>query len=101
VVQVLKAVDHNIKVEPVEVAGQGDKFMRMQGVAAAWNAGRVLVPAGPDERFPWRKEFLEELEDITGVGDEIDDQGDALTHLWNGKQPQGYKSPGHAGNRRI
>lgn len=53
---------------------RGDKFVRAQDVAAAWNDGRVLVP----ENAPWLAVFLDELREFTGVGDLHDDQVDAL-----------------------
>jgi len=53
---------------------RGDKFVRAQDVAAAWNDGRVLVP----EDAPWLAVFLDELREFTGVGDLHDDQVDAL-----------------------
>ena len=51
----------------------GDKFTRAMGYAAAWNAGRVLVP----ESAPWVAEFLSEHAGFTGVGDRHDDIIDA------------------------
>jgi predicted phage terminase large subunit-like protein len=78
VVQTLKAVDPHIRV--TESPTRGDKFQRAQGVAAAWNDGRVLVPLGSPA---WLKDFLDELAEFTGVNDEHDDQVDALAHLWN------------------
>ena len=45
VVQTLQAVDPHIRVH--ESPTKGDKFQRAQGVAAAWNDGRVLVPLTP------------------------------------------------------
>ncbi|GMV18336.1 MAG: hypothetical protein AMXMBFR56_65600 [Polyangiaceae bacterium] len=53
---------------------RGDKFVRAQDVAAAWNDGRVLVP----HEAPWLAAFLDELREFTGVGDLHDDQVDAL-----------------------
>lgn len=83
VVQTLKAVDSMIRV--VESPTKGDKFQRAQGVAAAWNDGRVLVPLTPTGEEPpaWLKDFLDELAAFTGVSDDHDDQVDALAHLWN------------------
>lgn len=63
-----------------EIIPMGDKFTRAQGVAAAWNGGRVLVPA---DNPPWLGEFLDELAKFTGVNDAHDDQVDALAHGWN------------------
>jgi predicted phage terminase large subunit-like protein len=51
-----------------------DKFVRAQSVAAAWNAGKVLVP----RRAPWLDVFVAEVCGFTGVGDVHDDQVDAL-----------------------
>lgn len=52
---------------------RGDKFTRWQPLAAAWNAGRVLVPV----RATWLDSYLAELLGATGVGDDHDDQVDA------------------------
>jgi predicted phage terminase large subunit-like protein len=63
-----------------EIQPVGDKFTRAQGVAAAWNQGRVLVPL---DNPPWLEPFLAEITDFTGVGDRHDDQVDALSGAWN------------------
>lgn len=52
----------------------GDKFTRAQPVAAAWNAGKVLLPRSA----PWLDAFLSEVVGFTGVADVHDDQVDAL-----------------------
>lgn len=52
----------------------GDKFIRAQPVAAAWNRGHVLVP----ESAPWADAFVSELAGFTGVNDDHDDQVDAF-----------------------
>jgi len=54
--------------------GTGDKFVRAQPAAAAWNQGRVLVRSGQ----PWTDAFVGEVLGFTGVGDDHDDQVDAL-----------------------
>jgi len=51
-----------------------DKHARAQPVAAAWNAGKILVPRSA----PWLDDFVAELADFTGVSDVHDDQVDAL-----------------------
>jgi predicted HicB family RNase H-like nuclease len=51
-----------------------DKFIRSQAVAAAWNQGKVLVPAAA----PWLDAFIAEVCNFTGVNDAQDDQVDAL-----------------------
>ena len=63
-----------------EIVPEGDKFTRAQKVAAAWNVGRVLVPA---DAPPWLGKFLDELAKFTGVKDAHDDQVDALSHAYN------------------
>jgi len=64
--------DERVFVEPM--AAVGDKFQRAQPVAAAWNAGRVLVPRDA----PWLPAFLDEVRAFTGVRDPHDDQIDAM-----------------------
>jgi predicted phage terminase large subunit-like protein len=54
--------------------GDGDKFVRAQPVAAAWNAGKVLIPKGA----PWVEAFVAEVCGFTGLDDDHDDQVDAL-----------------------
>ena len=58
---------------------KGDKFVRAQPVAAAWNAGKVLVP----RNAPWVDAFLSELASFTGLGDAHDDQVDALASAYD------------------
>lgn len=93
VVQTLRAVDSKIRV--TESPTKGDKFQRAQGVAAAWNDGRVMVPLTPigEEPPPWLKEFLDEIAAFTGVSDDHDDQVDALAHLWNGSATAARHAP--------
>jgi cell division topological specificity factor MinE len=57
----------------------GDKFVRSQPVAAAWNAGDVWVPRDA----PWSTAFLDEVQSFTGVGDRTDDQVDALASAFS------------------
>lgn len=52
----------------------GDKFVRAQPAAAAWNDGKVFVPRSA----PWLEEFIREVSTFSGVGDRHDDQVDAL-----------------------
>lgn len=66
------------KPDPVNVGAvnaDGDKFVRAQPVAAAWNAGKVLVPVGA----PWVEAFVAEICGFTGIDDDNDDQVDALS----------------------
>lgn len=74
-----------------------DKFIRAGEVAAAWNAGNVLVPGKPSdvsedvEWFApeWVNEFLDEVLAFTGIKDAHDDQVDALAALWDVLAVQG------------
>jgi len=71
----IKVRDGDLEGIPIEILpAKGDKFQRAQPVAAAWNAGRILVP----EKAPWVPKFLEEINSFTGVNDVHDDQVDAL-----------------------
>lgn len=63
-----------------EIIPMGDKFARAQLAAAAWNSGRLLVPADSPR---WLGAFLDEIAKFTGVNDAHDDQVDALAHGWN------------------
>lgn len=74
-------------IDAKPAVAKGDKFIRAQPFAAAWNGvvkvdedglvtregARVFVPEGA----PWLKEFLAELSQFTGVDDAHDDQIDA------------------------
>lgn len=40
--QILKEIEPRLRIRPIKP--KGDKFTRAQGLAAAWNTGRVLVP---------------------------------------------------------
>lgn len=59
---------------------KGDKFTRAIPVAAAWNEGRILLP--DPEAFPaaagWMADFLDVVQNFTGVKDLHDDDVDAL-----------------------
>lgn len=68
------------RVRVVPVYPTADKLLRAQAVAAAYNAGRVLIPVDA----PWAAALIAELRAFTGVGDDHDDQVDALAHLWHG-----------------
>lgn len=72
-----------LRVRPV--LATGDKFVRAQPVAAAWQAGRVRVPRD----MPWTEEFVREVTGFTGLGDRHDDQVDALAAAFD-EIEQGY-----------
>jgi predicted phage terminase large subunit-like protein len=60
---------------------RADKFVRAQPVAAAWNAGKILLP---NTSPPWLEAFLAEVCGFTGVRDAHDDQVDALAGAFDG-----------------
>lgn len=65
---------------PIKVVNpNGDKFIRAQPAAAAWNNGQIIVPRDA----PWSKPFLDELAGFTGLGDIHDDQVDALASAFS------------------
>jgi phage terminase large subunit-like protein len=94
--------------------GNGDKFVRAQPVAAAWNRGQVLLPKRKDrdeaslvvpdaedrdwrpesDPYPWVGNFVAELVDFTGLHDAHDDQVDALAAAYDRLAP---RSSGNAG----
>jgi hypothetical protein len=90
----------------VWVPPPGDKFVSATAVGAAWNDGRVLVP--DPEEFPevkrWLPAFLQSIDDFTGVGDEQDDDVDALGNahklLTSKKGTQESEDSGSAGTAR-
>jgi predicted phage terminase large subunit-like protein len=80
----LSGVSINAKV------ARAGKFERSQPLAAAWNAGRVLVPvpsANCSEetrrRYQWVATLVQELCAFTGLGDRHDDQVDALVSAYD------------------
>ena len=70
-----------------------DKYSGAQAFAAAWNAGKVLVPRSA----PWADAFVSELREFTGVGDAYDDQVDAARAAFDSLARQ----PEYTGIRRI
>jgi predicted phage terminase large subunit-like protein len=52
-----------------------DKLVRATPVATDWNAGRVLIPQSAE----WAdSNFIDRVQKFTGVGDEVDDEIDAM-----------------------
>lgn len=64
----------------------GDKLVSATEVAAAWNDGRVLLPdpevfserEGFEDLEEWLYDFLDVVQNFTGMGKETDDDVDAL-----------------------
>ena len=64
------------------VTATGDKFARAQPSAAAWNGGKIAVPApGSQHHGVWVDALLDEILSFTGLGDQHDDIVDALAAL--------------------
>ena len=82
--RVLQGVSREIVVQFVPAAG--DKFLRAQPVAAAWNAGRVRVPMDARSMRQTTDEdlaaFVRVVTAFAGMGDREDDDVDALAHAW-------------------
>lgn len=78
-VEMLNPPDRDMPIRAEAVPAVADKFTRAQPVAAAWRAGKVLMPSL--DAFPnctWRDPFIAEVTAFTGVKDRHDDQVDAL-----------------------
>lgn len=69
------------------VAATGDKFIRAQPSAAAWNAGRIRVPADSRAMRSTTDDdlaaFVRVVTAFSGMGDREDDDVDALAHAWS------------------
>lgn len=78
--QMLKSINPELAI--IEITPSVDKFQRAQPAAAAWNTGRVLVPAGEGAEA-WVDPFISELTSFSGVKDAHDDQVDSLSHGFN------------------
>lgn len=86
--QILREIEPRLRVR--EVKPKGDKFLRAQGIASAWNQGRVLIPLDAAlvkrhgmQPVTWADELIGEATIFTGVGDIEDDQVDAISHGFN------------------
>jgi predicted phage terminase large subunit-like protein len=73
----LKKIEPDLVIELITPIG--DKFIRAQPAAAAWNQGRIRVPM----HAPWVPKFLAQADKFTGVGSKKDDMIDALSQGWN------------------
>lgn len=74
--QFLRQIDGKLRI--VEVTSRGDKFLRSQPLASAWNSGRVRVPLDA----PWLRPYLTEMLNATLVNDKHDDCPDATANIW-------------------
>jgi len=69
------------------VAATGDKYLRAQPSAAAWNAGRIRIPSDARTMRSTTdadlSAFVRVVTGFSGVGDREDDDVDALSHAWD------------------
>lgn len=79
--QTMRILDRELRI--VEAPPIGDKYIRATPAAAAWNAGRLLLPRSHAPQYQWVVPFKKICRDFTGVGDAHDDDVDALAHAWN------------------
>ena len=75
IARALRSIEPGLRLS--ELAPRGDKFVRAQPVATAWNEGRVRVPAS-SQGASWLGPFLDTVCRFTGVSDRHDDDVDAL-----------------------
>jgi predicted phage terminase large subunit-like protein len=75
----------------------GDKYSRATPLAAAWNAGRVLVREGA----AWLPDLCDEVARFTGQGDAHDDQIDALAAAFDLLAEMHVGSPVASAGRRV
>lgn len=75
--QILKENAPQLRIH--EVHPTADKFVRAQGVAGAWNLGRMQVP----DDASWSDSYIAEHQAFTGLGDAEDDQVDMTAHGFN------------------
>jgi hypothetical protein len=75
--QIASRVNSRARFYPV--TPKGNKFLRAQPAALAWNQGRIRVPL--DE--PWALDFIREAQRFTGREGGRDNRVDALTQLYD------------------
>lgn len=91
--QMLRQVNPSLRI--FSATPSTDKFIRAQGVAAAWGNKQVRVP----REASWKRPFMNEVTTFTGVKDHRDDQVDALSLGYNSllainQQKKGIVVPG-------
>lgn len=74
--QMLRDQEPTLKV--LEIIPLGDKWIRAQPAASAWNEGRLHVPTDRD----WAEPTMKELTEFS-AGAKKDDRMDAVAHGWN------------------
>ena len=79
IARALRSIEPGLRLS--ELTPRGDKFVRAQPVATAWNEGRVRVPAS-SQGAAWLGPFIDTVCRFTGVSDRHDDDVDALAYAW-------------------
>ena len=76
-----EAVDHLKKqgLRAIVLKKSGDKHARSLDASVAWNAGLLKVRRGAQ----WTADFVDRMCSFTGVGDEVDDEVDALAPAYD------------------
>lgn len=72
----LRSIDKRLRFRML--TPRGDKFIRAQPAASAWNHGRIQLPT---QNAPWVPDMLAETSRFTGINDPHDDIVDALGWL--------------------
>lgn len=94
---------------PIEVLPpKGDKFVRSMELAAAWNAGRVLLPSselvsGDPVEYGWVNDYLDVMRSFSGVRDAHDDDVDASAAAYDvlTDAPVSYPARSNPSARRM
>jgi predicted phage terminase large subunit-like protein len=93
--QMLRNEDPSLKV--LEIIPLGDKWLRAQNAASAWNEGRLHVPVDR----PWAKPLIAEVTDFSPRA-KVDDRVDTIAHGWNTLyQAKPPRKRGASRNRRL
>jgi predicted phage terminase large subunit-like protein len=79
------------------VRPEGDKLVRSTASSSAWNTGRIRVPIGR----PWVPQFVDEVTSFTGVGDDHDDDVDALINAFHALESMPSATPMKVGGQRT
>jgi predicted phage terminase large subunit-like protein len=101
-----RVIQKGLAIEVIDP--DGDKFTRAIDFAAAWNAGRVLVPspevveADPVE-YDWVSDYLDVVRAFTGVKDAHDDDVDASVAAYDllATPPVAYPRNSNPTRRRM
>jgi predicted phage terminase large subunit-like protein len=82
--------EKGLHIEAVSASSVGDKFVRAQPAAAAWNQKRILLP----REARWLAPVVDEIVSFTGVRDRHDDVIDALAAAFDAAKLFRRRKPG-------